>query len=101
MSTTPHNKLIEDVAINIVHQIGDALYDALPYDIAHENFVDARQATNDIAIDFTTKLITNLLATREAQIYRRVLAALRPQQQEEVCTEQHTTDKSDIDPDYN
>ena len=47
----------EAIAMNIVFQIGDALYDALPKDIAHKYFVTARQATNDVAIDFATKLI--------------------------------------------
>lgn len=48
---------LEAVAMNIVHQIGDALYEALPKDVAHDHFVDARQATNDIAIEFAKKLI--------------------------------------------
>lgn len=43
--------------MNIVFQIGDALYEALPKEIAHKYFVDARQATNDVAIDFAKKLI--------------------------------------------
>lgn len=49
---------LEHLAANIVHQIGDALYDSLPNDIAHEHFVKARQATNDRAIDFAKMLIT-------------------------------------------
>jgi hypothetical protein len=49
---------LEAVAANIVHQIGDALYEALPPDVAHKYFVDARQATNDRAIDFAKKLIS-------------------------------------------
>ncbi len=57
MDNSELDKRTEMVAMNIVHQIGDALYDALPKDVAHEHFVDARQATNDIAIDFATKLI--------------------------------------------
>jgi hypothetical protein len=48
---------LEAVAANIVHQIGDALYEALPADVAHDHLVDARQATNDRAIDFAKKLI--------------------------------------------
>lgn len=48
---------LEAVAANIVHQIGDALYEALPPDVAHKYFVDARQATNDRTIDFAKKLI--------------------------------------------
>lgn len=50
---------LEAIAMNIVHQIGDVLYEALPKDIAHDHFVKARQATNDIAIDFAKKLIAN------------------------------------------
>lgn len=56
--TTPSTLEAEHIAMNIVHQIGDVLYDALPKDIAHKYFVTARQATNDIAIDFATTLIT-------------------------------------------
>lgn len=48
---------LEGLAMNIVHQIGDALYEALPQDIAHEYFVTARQKTNDMAIDFVMQLI--------------------------------------------
>jgi len=47
----------ESVAMNIVHQLGDLLYEALPNKIAHEYFVDARKKTNHIAIEFTKKLI--------------------------------------------
>ncbi len=46
------------VAANIVHQIGDALYAALPADVAREHFVQARQATNDLATDFAKRLIS-------------------------------------------
>lgn len=49
---------LEAVAANIVHQIGDALYEALPPDVAHKYFVKARQATNDRAIDFAKQLIS-------------------------------------------
>jgi hypothetical protein len=48
---------LEGLAMNIVFQIGDALYEALPKDMAHDHFVDARQQTNDVAIDFAKKLI--------------------------------------------
>lgn len=48
---------LEGLAMNIVFQIGDALYEALPPDVAHDHFVTARQATNDVAIDFTKRLI--------------------------------------------
>ena len=56
--TIPPHIALEYLAMNIVHQIGDALYEALPPDVAHEHFVAARQATNDVAIDFAKKLIT-------------------------------------------
>lgn len=49
--------------MNIVHQIGDALYEALPRDVAHEHFVKARQATNDMVIDFAAKLITEAISS--------------------------------------
>lgn len=49
---------LEAVAANIVHQIGDALHEALPPDLAHKHFVTARQATNDRAIDFAKQLIS-------------------------------------------
>ena len=69
--TTQREKEIEGVAMNIVHQIGDVLYDALPPDIAHEHFVKARQATNDIAIDFAAKLLTQIdQAAREELLAR-------------------------------
>ncbi|TEA09145.1 hypothetical protein [Mycobacteroides salmoniphilum] len=48
---------LEAVAANIIHQVGDALYEALPPDVAHKHFVYARQATNDRAIDFAKELI--------------------------------------------
>lgn len=61
MNTSPHHLnsdiQLESVAANIVHQIGDALYEALPADVAHDHFVHARQATNDRAIDFAKDLI--------------------------------------------
>jgi len=60
----------ELTAMNIVFQIGDALYEALPKDIAHKYFVDARQKTNDVAIDFATKLIQK--ARGEAEIDARI-----------------------------
>lgn len=62
---------IEDVAANIVYQIGDVLYEALPPDMAHEHFVKARQNTNDLAIDFAKKLISKLLSDREKEIRRK------------------------------
>lgn len=55
---------LEAVAANIVHQIGDALYDALPPDVAHKYFVDARQATNDRVIDFAKELISGYAEKR-------------------------------------
>lgn len=57
--TAPQDRQLEAVAANIVHQIGDALYEALPADVAHKHFVNARQATNDRAIDFAKELITS------------------------------------------
>jgi hypothetical protein len=55
-------------AMNIVYQIGDLLYTALPPDIAHEHFVKARQSTNDLAIEFTKKIIQQTLDTQRAEI---------------------------------
>ena len=58
----------EATAMNIVHQLGDLLYDTLPPDVAHEHFVKARQETNDRAIDFARGLIRQerTIAAREA-----------------------------------
>lgn len=56
----------ERVARNIVYQIGDVLYEALPPDVAHKYFVKARQNTNDRAIDFATKLILSQITTAHA-----------------------------------
>lgn len=56
---------VESIAANIVYQIGDALYEALPIAIAHEHLVKARQATNDIAIGFAKKLISDLLLSEK------------------------------------
>lgn len=61
---------LEAVAMNIVHQIGDSLYEALPKDVAHEHFVKARQATNDLAVDFAKKLINDYA---EAHIQKIIL----------------------------
>lgn len=47
----------EKIAMNIVYQIGDLLSEALPKNIAHKYFVDARQKTNDKAIDFVKTFI--------------------------------------------
>ncbi|UQX13520.1 hypothetical protein [Candidatus Mycobacterium methanotrophicum] len=55
---TDGDRQLEAVAANIIHQVGDALYEALPADVAHDHFVDARQATNDRAIDFAKELIS-------------------------------------------
>lgn len=65
MPTTDSNEedVLEYIAMNIVHQIGDALYDALPKDIAHDYFVDARQETNDITIDFAKRYIASHMQT--------------------------------------
>ena len=63
---------VEAVAMNIVYQIGDALYEALPPDIAHKYFVDARQKTNDIAIDFAEKLIAQALTHRERELRKEI-----------------------------
>lgn len=60
------------MATNIVHQLGDLLYETLPPDVAHEHFVKARQATNDRAIDFAEELIEKHLTTREAEVSRRL-----------------------------
>lgn len=65
---------LEAIASNIVHQIGDALYEALPQDIAHEHFVNARQATNDMAIDFAKLLI----AKRDAKQKQKWEKEARP-----------------------
>lgn len=51
------DRKLHGVASNIVHQIGDLLYENLPPEIAHKYFVDARQATNDRTILFAMKLI--------------------------------------------
>lgn len=58
---------IEGWAINIVYQIGDLLYENLPKDVAHEHFIDARQATNDRAIDFAAKIIKIALTTAKEE----------------------------------
>ena len=74
MNNIPHKPIgepdndaddLEFLAMNIVHQIGDALYEALPPDVAHDHFVTARQATNDVAISFAKKLIDNYCQARE------------------------------------
>lgn len=70
-STMEGERDIEHCASNIVFQIGDALYEALPPDIAHEYFVDARQKTNDITIPFAEKLIKSLLAKATESAERR------------------------------
>lgn len=58
--------------MNIVHQLGDALYEALPPDVAHEHFVKARQNTNDRAIDFATKLIVKAIQSHSDHMVERV-----------------------------
>ncbi len=67
---------IKHIAMNIVHQLGDALYDALPKDIAHEHFVDARQKTNDVAIYFAEKLIRKILASHTQAVRRGLIKEL-------------------------
>ncbi len=68
---------LENVASNIVYQLGDLLYGALPPDVAHEHFVMARQNTNDKAIDFAKKLIANTIAAaREAERAKTALEAI-------------------------
>lgn len=67
--TRPTDALLdsEGIAANIVHQIGDALYEALPADIAHKYFVAARQATNDRAIAFTQQMVRDFIdSTRQS-----------------------------------
>ena len=67
---------IERLAMNIVFQIGDALYEALPADVAHEHFVTARQATNDMAIDFAAKLITKAVCEGKQSLLDELDAAI-------------------------
>lgn len=74
---------LESVAANIVHQIGDALYDALPPDVAHDHFVTARQATNDRAIDFAKELIDGYCTQRGIGNEGRG---------SEVCNHQHSNE---------
>lgn len=66
---------LEAVAANIVHQIGDALYEALPPDVAHDHFVTARQTTNDRAIDFAKELIDNYCTTKPLEMAHRLVAS--------------------------
>lgn len=63
---------LEAVAMNIVHQLGDVLYAALPADVAHEHFVTARQKTNDRAIEFAKKLIESFATARVIEELERV-----------------------------
>jgi len=65
---------LEAVAMSIVHQIGDTLYEALPPDIAHKYFVDARQATNDKAIDFAMALIARQVAAARLEELESLLS---------------------------
>lgn len=104
--TADDDRELEAVAANIIHQVGDALYDALPADVAHRYFVDVRQATNDLAIDFAKKLIggyadriaipSNSLVEPQEMAHRLVAAALMLKRQyqqaglivaREFCTE--------------
>lgn len=62
----------ESLARNIVYQIGDVLYEALPNDIAHKHFVDARQATNDKAIDFVRDLLAQALAEQRRELIEKI-----------------------------
>lgn len=64
---TPSERQLEAAAANIVHQIGDALYEALPPDVAHNHFVTARRATNDRAIDFAKQVISAYIADTSGQ----------------------------------
>lgn len=66
------DKLMEKIAMNIVFQIGDLLYEALPKDIAHKYFVDARQKTNDKAIDFVKALITSEVEKERERLLKEV-----------------------------
>lgn len=56
------SETLERVAMNIVYQIGDVL----------EADVDKRQATNDKAIDFTMKLIQDLLTNQSKEIVEKI-----------------------------
>lgn len=99
---------LEHIAANIIHQVGDALYEALPADVAHNHFVDARQATNDRAIDFAKALIsgyTKSAPPNMAMAHRLVAAALMMKREyqhagfivaREFCTE-HGIDVRDIE----
>lgn len=73
---------LEAVAANIVHQIGEALYEALPPDVAHDHFVTARQSTNDQAIDFAKGLIDTYSQAKPLEMaYRLVASALMMKRQ--------------------
>lgn len=71
---------LEAVAANIIHQVGDALYDALPADVAHDHFVDARQSTNEKAIDFAKKLISGYSRSTGRPVGVRIGTALESAQ---------------------
>lgn len=62
----------EHEAMNIVYQLGDLLYDALPKSLAHQYFVDARQETNDRAIEFTRKIINSLLTSHNTELLQKI-----------------------------
>lgn len=55
----------EKEAMNIVYQIGDILSEYLPKD-CQDTFVDARQKTNDRAIEFVGSFLT--AAKKEARV---------------------------------
>lgn len=84
----------EHMALNIVHQIGDLLYETLPADVAHEYFVDARQATNDRAIDFVERLIDEAISSRDTywktEIEKAVLKGERNRIIEQIREERDT-----------
>lgn len=75
-SSVDADRDLEAVAANIIHQVGDALYEALLPDMAHDHFVDARQATNDQAIDFAKKLISGYARSTVKAAEARVDMAL-------------------------
>lgn len=73
---------IEHLAMNIVYQIGDLLYENLPKDVAHNYFVDARQKTNDRAINFAKKLISNKIQKAKEEERDRIISWLKSKDNE-------------------
>ena len=94
--TTPINveeRELEGLAMSVIFQAGDLLYETLPKDIAHDHFVDARQATNDKLIDFTKGLVSTYITNKLIEELESFIRATHGEYGHSILEQQYLGDR--------